>query len=448
MRMPRKPPSFDETSELLMKRPARLRAVLTAGIGPTYRGKYLHWDTLRHLRPPADLEPEEWWWATKFARMQILKDLPSRDASGNCFRYAMVDPVLELLHQIDRDASGRIEMSEQVTNPATRDRYLVSSLIEEAITSSQLEGAATTRREAKQMLRSGRPPRDRGERMILNNYATIRHIRERKDLPLTPEVVLDLHRLLTVETLDNPEAVGRLRRGDERVDVVSPYEEVLHAPPDADELQPRMKAMCDFANARIPSHFVHPVIRAIVLHFWLAYDHPFVDGNGRTARALFYWSMLSQGYWLCEYISISHVIRKAPAKYGRAFLYTETDGNDLTYFILYHLEIIQEAIRELHAYLDRKMAQLRRAERLLRQSGRLNHRQLALLSHALRNPDAQYTIRSHLNSHNVVYQTARSDLLDLAAQGLLLQRRIGRTLCFCPAPDLQERLGSLPRQGA
>ena len=67
------------------------------------------------------------------------------------------------------------------------------------------------------------------------------------------------------------------------------------------------------------SGFLHPVIRSILLHFWVAYDHPFVDGNGRNARALFYWSMLRHGFWLAEFFSISHEILKAPRKYYRAF---------------------------------------------------------------------------------------------------------------------------------
>lgn len=96
---------------------------------------------------------------------------------------------------------------------------------------------------------------------------------------------------------------------------------------------------------------MHPVIIAIVLHSWLAYDHPFVDGNGRTARAPFYWSMLSQGFWLVEFLSISSILRKAPATSSRSFLHAETDENDLTYFILYHLKVIRRAIDELRAYM-------------------------------------------------------------------------------------------------
>jgi Fic family protein len=62
----------------------------------------------------------------------------------------------------------------------------------------------------------------------------------------------------------------------------------------------------------------------------LGYEHPFEDGNGRTARALFYWSMLNQGFWLTEFLTVSKILRKAPAKYARSFLYTEQDSNDLT----------------------------------------------------------------------------------------------------------------------
>ena len=116
----------------------------------------------------------------------------------------------------------------------------------------------------------------------------------------------------------------------------------------------RMGLMCDFANSKTPEGFVHPVLRSIILHFWLAYDHPFVDGNGRVARALFYWSMLRHGYWLFEFVSISQIILKAPVKYGRAFLYTETDDNDLTYFI--------SAATERHPSCDEGIARLHRTQ--------------------------------------------------------------------------------------
>jgi Fic family protein len=277
--------------------------------------------------------------------------------------------------------------------------------------------------------------------MILNNFATMQQITKLKTQPLSPEVVFDLHRLVTDKTLEDPTAAGRFRRSDERVVVGDDYGEEFHDPPAAEELEARLGAMCDFANASEP--FIHPVVRSIILHFWLAYDHPFVDGNGRTARALFYWSMLYRGYWLCEFISISHIILKAPVKYGRAYLHTETDDNDLTYFLLYHLDIIERAVQELHDHIQRKTRQLQTVEAELRGIGVLNHRQRALVGHALRHPNKRYDIESHRTSHDVVYQTARTDLLDLAERGLLIKAKIGRSWYFTPAPDLEQRLARL-----
>jgi Fic family protein len=196
----------------------------------------------------------------------------------------------------------------------------------------------------------------------------------------------------------------------------------------------------DFANGENASGFVHPVVRAIILHFWLAYDHPFLDGNGRTARGLFYWSMLSQRYWLFDFVSISHILRKAPSKYAQSFLCTETDDNDLTYFVLYQLKVIRRAISELHKYLTRKIQEVKHTEKLIRESGRFNHRQLALLGHALRHPDATYSIQSHKNSHSVSYQTARTDLLNLGARGYLTQTQIGNAYYFTPGPKLTSKM--------
>ena len=350
---------------------------------------------------------------------------------------------MELLHEIDMGAGGIIQMPPEVTNPDTRDRYWVSSLMEEAITSSQLEGAATTREVAKEMLRSNRAPHDHSEQMILNNYLTMQRIGILKDETLTPELVFEIHRIITEQTLDEPSAAGRFRTEDEDIAVWTQENTLLHKPPVAGELQERMASMCMFANGEIPGHFIHPVIRAIILHFWLAYDHPFYDGNGRTARALFYWAMLHNKYWLFEFVTISSILKKAPSRYARSFLHTESDDNDLTYFIAHQLRVIQRAIRELHKYIGRKTRQLKSVEAELRGVEVLNHRQKTLISHAFRHPQHRYTIASHRTSHNVSYETARKDLLSLQAIGLLEATKRGKRWYYIPNPDLHERLSSL-----
>lgn len=189
---------------------------------------------------------------------------------------------------------------------------------------------------------------------------------------------------------------------------------------------------------------MHPVIKAIALHIWIGYVHPFEDDNGRTARALFYWFMLREGYWLFEFVSISSVLTEAYAQYARANLYTETDDNDLTYVLLFHLDVIDRALDSVQAYIGRKVREIRETKAVLHPDAGLNPRQIALLRHALQHPDAAYTFKSHQTSHGVAYQTARTDLLSLADQGLLTTTQSGRKYVFRVPSDLSERVRDTP----
>lgn len=417
----------------------RLASILGKGV----HDEYLHWNDLRRRPAPDDLTHEEWWLLVKLGRNSKLRSIPLRDKAGQAFQLSLPDRLLEQLHHIDRGLGAVWNLPEPVTNPATRNEYVVNSLIEESITSSQLEGAVTTREVAKQMLLSRRQPRDTSERMVLNNYLTMLHIMDLREKPLSPELVFELHQRVTDSTLDKSDASGRFRYPDEQVRVMDMEGTVFHEPPAAEELRDRLVAMCAFANGQTPDFFIHPVVRAIILHFWLAYDHPFVDGNGRTARALFYWAMLHQGFTLFELISISEILLRAPSRYAMSFLHTETDANDLTYFILYQAEVIQKAVVALHDYVAKKTARMQQLERCLRGMADLNHRQQSLLAHALRNPEMRYTIEGHKNSNGVAYQTARTDLLDLAERGLLIGYKRSKALVFRPVADLQERLPGL-----
>lgn len=437
MRKPETPATLAQCLSRLTK-PERLFEILRASGGPTTNGRYWHWDDLKHRKPPVGLNHADWWLGLKIHRETASRSIPLLDMAGKRFRFVVPDLVADLLHQIDRGAGTFVEMPEQVTNPEHRDRYVMRSLMEEAITSSQLEGAATTREVAKKMLAEGRKPRDRSERMIVNNYTTMRHLLELKAQPLTPEMVLEIHREISADALDTPDGAGRFRRASEEIKVMDEVEgTVFHTPPPAAELPARLAAMCDFANAKTPDCFVHPVVRGILLHFWLAYDHPFVDGNGRTARALFYWHMLHSEYWLFEFISISQFLRKAPVQYGTAFLHTETDENDLTYFVIHQAEVIRRALKELHDYVASKSSETRACLDALQKHPELNHRQQALISHAIRHPGFAYSIAGHGARHAVVYQTARTDLLHLAELKLLDQRKAGRALAFVAPRNLE-----------
>ena len=438
MKVTAKPPNFQTLWALVAADANRLISIVQAVEGPLVSGKYLHWDKLRYYEPPGDLSHEEWWVGIKLRRQG--QKISLLDKASDPFTFNLVDPIPEYLHEIDFLTGGVIRMPEQVTNPDTRNSYMVRSLVEEAFTSSQLEGAASTRKIAKELVRQGRMPRDRGERMILNNYRAMQRIIDVKNEPLSKELVFEIHRMVTDNALDDPSAAGRFRRDDEYRIVGDDEGGVFHEPPIAGELERRMLAMCDFANGSPEAQFIHPAVRSMILHFWLAYDHPFIDGNGRTARALFYWSMLRHEYWMFEFISISHAILKSSVSYGRAFLHSETDGNDLTYFLLYHAAVVRKAISDLNSYIERRSRELKSLESELRGMLTLNYRQRELIGHAIRHPGRSYTVESHRASHNVSRQTSNNDLLDLVQRGLLKRVRTGREHSFVADAELEQKL--------
>ncbi len=440
MKLPVVPPAYGDLFDKF-----DIRKILSRRPGPEVKGHYEHWDQLRHLTPPEGLTSEEWWLGIKMARRALRQEVPLKDKTGMPFTVVLSDSIQRKLFLIGRDAAGALRGQDSTQSEVTREHYLVRSLMEEAMTSSQLEGAATTTQVAKEMLRSGRPPRDYGERMIYNNYVAMRELKRWCQQPLTPASIFEIHRKLTDGTLEDDGCAGRFRLPSEDIVIEDGTGRVLHVPPHSRELEQRMQSLCDFANQSDDGeHFVHPVVRAILIHFQVGYDHPFVDGNGRTARTLFYWSLLRSGFWMAEYLSISSILKRTPAQYMRSYLYTETDEGDTTYFVEHQLDALLEAIDGVHRYITRKQREQAAAAALLKPGSplaiQINHRQRALLLNALKNPGKIFTIEMHRRSHGTSYQTARADLLSLAEGEFLHRSREGKAFVFAPAPDLEKRL--------
>lgn len=449
MRKPAKPPDWSKEAgndpKALLPFVKAMQSKEVAPLLKRANENYVHWHKFRYWDFPENVTALHAWGALKIQRGMQFRALPLAffDLADN-LKLWMPPRHQEWLHEIDRDVGGRMPTPQG--NMPTDESYVFNSLMEEAIASSQLEGASTTREVAKMMLRTKRKPNSRPERMILNNYSTILELRDSAEQKLTPEFLRHIQELLTVNTLDNPDHVGRFRSADDDIAVVDTFTfDVMHEPPSASSLKHRIKEVCTFANAK--SHpFVHPIIKACILHFAIGFIHPFADGNGRTARAIFYWYMLKKGYWPVQFLPISRILLQAPSKYARAYLYTETDDGDVTHFIHHHLQVILRAIRELHVHLRNKQKEYREAANILDSLPTLNHRQTSLLCYALKNPDNTFTIRHHQGLHHVSYATARADLLGLEDHSFLKSQKIGRAFVFHPVAGLNDSIRSLEKR--
>ena len=372
--------------------------------------EYYYWDKVKY-HTPKGIAQEDFWAAVKYLRKSNYKKYSFYTCELSLFE---TNKMQEILHNIDMNFGG-VLASSSIIPDKNKQYYLLSSIMEEAIASSQMEGASTTRKVAKEMLRKQAKPKNKSQQMILNNYNTIRYLSAHKNQGLTPELLLDIHKQITENTLDNPEDEGRFRT-DDNIHVMNVMTgEIAHEPPSYKLLEDSIIQLCIFINE--DKTFIHPIIKAIILHFMISYLHPFVDGNGRTARSLFYWYMLKKGYWLTEYLSISRIIYKSKNQYEKAFLYTEHDEFDLGYFVNYNLKVFNEAFNELKLYLERK-AQENAAILEYRIPG-LNERQIQIIKICAEKPASMFTSKELETRFNVSVKTIRSDLEGLVSVGLM-----------------------------
>lgn len=403
--------------------------------------EYLYWDDFKYQPMPEDVSPEFAWAMLKASRLFQMRPIPLTDAKGKPFAFWLPDFVLKELHLIDQKAGGTILVDEPTVHAEEKRRYTIRSLMEEAISSSQIEGAATTRVVAKEMLRTGRKPTDRSEQMIYNNYQTMQMIKKHLKEPLSVGLINSIHASMTEKTLEDASWSGRFRTlADDEIHVFDHDGQILHLPPAAAEVPALMRNLSDYINSDKDEEFINPVVKGVLLHFWIAYVHPFMDGNGRTARALFYWYMLKHDYWLFEYMSVSTAILNTRTQYYRAFLYSEIDDNDATYFIVYNLKAMDKALEALNMYIQRKQTEKKNSRRITIKYPGLNLRQRALVASAVEKPEEVYTIEAHSHVHGVTYQTARTDLLSLKDMGLLAMQKEGKKFVFRPVADLADKL--------
>lgn len=375
--------------------------------------EYLYWDKLKYKKI-SDLAPEQLWSAVKMARAVNYKNI---SFGSYQFNYVTTDYIQQILHYFDMNIGGYMGANSVVPD-ADKTRYLVSAIMEEAISSSQIEGANTTRKKAKEMLRKEVKPKTKSEQMIVNNYVTIKHITQNRNDDLTPEKLLYVHGLIACDTLDDKKEEGAFRISDD-VQVVNHIDgEVVHTPPSHKELEVLINDLCDFFNNDSKETFIHPILKATIIHFMIGYIHPFTDGNGRTARALFYWYLLKKGYWLTEYLSISKIIQDTKNQYEKAYLYTEADANDLTYFMTYHLKVMDKAFEALKEYIQLKQKENLQIASFVRIPN-VNERQAQLLKILNDEPECIFTVKEVENRFQVSKYTARTDLNALVEMNFL-----------------------------
>jgi len=396
--------------------------------------EYLYWDNFKYQNIPKDFTAEEAWSFLKIERMSSYQETPIMSNEGKLFQFSLTNTLNQKLNYIDTHASSFLKTTN--LSDVQKNKFIITGLTEEAIATSQIEGANTTRKVAKEMLASQRQPKNKDEQMILNSYQMMKKLTEWKNLDLSKEMLLEIQTIVTEKTLEDIKDQGRFRNDDDNIVVKDPItEEVVHTPPTKEKMQAELIKLIEFTNKpkeEDDGEFINPVIKASIIHFWIAYLHPFVDGNGRTARAVFYWYLLKHDYWLVEYLTISRAIVNSRKKYDNAFIYSENEL-DLTYFILYIAKSFKTAITKFIDYFDEKRKESEEFKKVAHKLEKYNPRQIELLKYFINNKNYFPTdVSIHKAKHGISRQTASNDLISLVKKGLLVQTAKKRKNIFTP----------------
>ena len=396
--------------------------------------KYLYYDQIKSLAKESGLSPEEYWLLVLINRAMGAKTTVIKSIDGDFFNWKQIDNFNEKLHAIDLQMGGQIVTDLFGLSGNYKQQFITKGIIEEAIASSQLEGAHTSRKVAKELLESGRQPRDNSERMIVNNYLVNKKLLENYiDKELSWEMLCEIQKLLTNEVLDVNDQ-GRMRVLADEITVngqIGNEVFITHVPPSGEFLEKEIGRFIAFANdVDVSKDFTHPVVKAIMLHFWLGYLHPFVDGNGRLARVIFHWYLLRHNYWLFGFLSVSSVILEAPIKYAFAYIYAEQDSYNLNYFIDFNLRKIIQAFDNFKGYMERKFEENKTKVAVWNDRSDINERQKTALAYLNGGPKAKMTATSYHNFYNVSRVTATKELKKLVALSLLRQHKSGRNVFY------------------
>lgn len=382
----------------------------------TYLEKYLPRKDIVH-RLPVFTPISSIWPELQKARKAKSEALPLLSINGDSFWWVLTNSISSQTDEVISLARREIVFNSPEYEEAFRE-----AVLDEAVYSSVIEGAFTTKQEAREFIHEGRSPKNKSEQMVKNNYEALTYVLEHIDEPITEQTIFDIYALVTKDTLESDVPTNAYRS--EKVFVQSSRGEIVHTAPQAEKVPGMMASLLDF----IEKSELAPLIKACAAHFYFVYVHPFVDGNGRTARALSYMMLLQAGYDFFRYFSISGVIAEERAKYYKAIKDVEDDDFDMTYFIDYYTGMLARAVKAMEERLVNKVVLAQTLEKL--KAAGMSTRVVEGAEWLLTSPNQSVTIKAWQKKFNVVLETARQDLFKLEDAGIVKRKLVKRQYVF------------------
>lgn len=376
--------------------------------------RYLPREEIIH-RLPLSLPITKFWPELQEERKKMSIELPLLSQNGTPFWF-----VINKTIENQCDAIAQYAREDFLFDGTVFETMANDAVLDEAVCSSIIEGAFTSKKEAAVLIRGNRDPKNKSEQMVRNNYDALTYVLEHLEESITEEMILKIAKIVTRSAAEVQVTGYRTNQV-----YVSGQNGPVYTPPEASKVPGMMRMLIDF----IQNNELHPVLKACIAHFYFVYIHPFGDGNGRTARALSLMMLLQSGYDFFRYFSISDIVAKERSKYYHAMHNVENSDNDMTYFIDCYSSMLARTIRRMEDHLFRHVFADHIVSRLSTE-GKLNERQLKGAKWLMETGQSGITVETWKKKYKVATETARRDLLLLCECGVLSRTTEGRKAVF------------------
>jgi len=390
--------------------------------------RYVPVDDIRHRLESLGLNRSEWpSIKEKIIFFRKMGSIPFfNTAMKKNFWLFISDSINEKIHYIE--AKGNRLFDKIETHQNFKQEFLSNAAIEEAITSAIYEGANSTRSKAKALIASGDKPKDKDEWMLINNYFAMKWIKENSELPMSKEVILKIHEQVTKNTLEGDDInfSGKFRN-----DVVYVGK---HQGINWELIDESINEIIELTTNN--PRYLHPLIKGIILHYFIGYIHPFFDGNGRTARTLFYFKAIKNDLKFVELLSVSASLKERRERYERSFDLVKENQLDITYFIDFCLDSLIDAIDKV----EKKVCYLVNISKI-QEKDKLTNNQISLLQRMALHKYKSISIELYAEEINKSREIARRELKKLFNLKLLTEKKVGKKfIYFINSKYLKERV--------
>ena len=299
----------------------------------------------------------------------------------------MFKPNFKYSNKVVKNLTAIAEARAIILNSPLIPKWEVSlrreALLRSAHSSTAIEGNRLSLEEVS-LLQQGREimasRRDRQE--VLNYLEALNRINEFAIRnPLNIIDFLDIHKTVTKDTLDNPSDEGKLRN--RRVYVGNSFTgEVIFEPPPANQVSVLIKDFLDWFNSTETIE-IDSVLIAGIAHYEIVRIHPFIDGNGRTARIMAALVLFKRGFDAKKFFTLDDYYDQDRRSYYDALKNINQDTLDLTEWLEYFTEGVTTIIK---AVKD-KVIGLSKGIKILKDKGQisLTNRQMKIVEYIINN---------------------------------------------------------------